>query len=93
MEDGDDGAHMESVANHVVEENKPDWENVMHQYLAQEEKIASEYHPKQDNVIQIAAAKIFGHQENVRSKRKNAKRTKMWRKTVGKHANFVLLET
>ena len=48
----------------------------MHQYLAQEEKVVSEYHPKQDIVIQIAAAKIFGHQENVRSKRKNAKRAK-----------------
>ena len=93
MEVGDDGAHMESVANHVVEENKPDWENVMHQYLAQEEKLVSENNPKQDIVIQIVAAKIFGHQENVRSKRKNAKRTKTWRKTAGKHASFVLLGT
>ena len=77
MEDGDDGAHMESVANHVVEENKPDTENVMHHYLAQEEKIVSENHPKHDLVIQIVAAKTFGHQKNVRSKRENAKRKKM----------------
>ena len=42
MEVGDDGAHMESVANHVVEENKPETENVMLQYLAQEENIVSE---------------------------------------------------
>ena len=63
MEDGDDGAHMESVANHVVEENKPKTENVMLQYLAQEENIVSEKDRKHDLVIQIVAAKTFGHQK------------------------------